>query len=194
MRRAALVAGVAIALTGYATPAISQDVSPEATPPDPCQSHPHPAAEQRRLAHRVFDLRRWRKPKPSADAVAQMQELRRCASPKALPAMRRSWRDAKRRLYRHRAYRRIAPYRGFSGEGYWLRWLPIPRYIIECETNGYWGEGRWQAANGSGANGPAQLLGWGQPYPATSDRERLTYWKITRMVWTNYGASQWACA
>ncbi len=67
-------------------------------------------------------------------------------------------RKARWRLFH--AYRSIATQRGFSGEGYWLRWLVIPRWVVAAETNGYHGAGRWRATNpSSGACGPYQLNG-----------------------------------
>lgn len=108
--------------------------------------------------------------------------------------MQNKWHRSRASFGMWRAYRLIAPYRGFSGEGYWLRWLSVPRYIVECETNGYTGSGRWQALNPSGAQGPAQLLGWGAPYPATTDTERLEYWRTTAYVLDVQGLDAWACS
>lgn len=108
--------------------------------------------------------------------------------------MKRRWGDARKSYGVYRAYRLIAPFEGFHGEGYWLRWLPIPRYIVACETRGYRGEGRWRVINSIGAGGPAQLLGHGQPQPAMSSAERLTYWRITRTLYTSEGSSPWECA
>lgn len=197
--RSALGASAVVAIAiGLTAPALSEG-TPEPTTPtaqsNPCAYHQHPATEQRRLARRAWAFKRWQDPTPATPAqLRTMRRLRHCAVPEARAPMSHSWRAAKRGFYRNRAYRQIAPYPGFSGEGYWLRWLPIPAYIVSCETNGYHGDGRWLAANPSGANGPAQLLGWGQPYPADTDRERLAYWRITRKVWLSSGPGAWQCA
>jgi hypothetical protein len=95
---------------------------------------------------------------------------------------------------RWQAYRNVAPYRGFNEGDPYLKWLAVPAYIVACETNGYRGSGRWHAANPSGAVGPAQLLGWGAPHPATTAREKVRYWEITRYVLRVQGLSAWACA
>lgn len=108
--------------------------------------------------------------------------------------MKRRWRSAKHAFYFHREYRQVAPYRGFSGEGYMLTWLSVPRYIVECEVSGFTGKGRWMAANPSGAVGPAQLLGWGAPYPADTLDEQLEYWRIAAYVLSIQGLGAWECA
>ena len=70
-----------------------------------------------------------------------------------------------------------------------LRWLAIPRYIVQCETNGYSGEGRWHATNGS-TNGPYQFIGWPVPWPARSDADKLEHHQMASQL----GLSNWACA
>jgi hypothetical protein len=104
------------------------------------------------------------------------------------------WSSHKQQFKLWRRYRRADPEEGFIGEGKWLRWLPVPRYIVECETRGYWGEGRWLAINPSGANGPAQLLGHEQPYPADTPAEKVEYWEIARGLYLAEGSAPWECA
>lgn len=103
-------------------------------------------------------------------------------------------RRAKGRFFLWRRYRQATPYQGFRGEGSYLRYLAIPRPIVECETQGFRGEGRWRARNSSGAQGPAQLLGWPAPYPAVSATEKVRYWEVTRHVLRVQGLGAWACA
>lgn len=141
--------------------------------------------------------RRWHHRDPIGEKTSQ-----------ALEAFEDCLLDSDRRelnVYRHdridrfrtyRAYRRIAPVRGFSGEGRFLEWLPIPRYIVACESAGHSGEGRWTAQNpSSSANGPAQVLDiHGAPRNPQSDTERLAYWRVVRTIWTRDGAQAWECA
>lgn len=113
MKRIALVASAAAALAiGLAAPADSQDPS-QATPTQPaqCVAHPHPAKEQKALASRTFAPSRWKHPQAGPGRVRQMQKLRTCADPTALPAMRKSWRGAKRGLYRYadQRFRQCSP-------------------------------------------------------------------------------------
>jgi hypothetical protein len=121
---------------------------------------------------------------------------------------RKNWRDAhplrgediceigrrrlaklKERFFLWRRYRSIAPY--YLGENDpWLRWVATPAYIVRCETRGYYGRGRWRAANASGAVGPYQLLGWGAPYPADTPHEKVRNHEIAASL----GLGNWACA
>lgn len=74
----------------------------------------------------------------------------------------------KRAFFLWREFRLVSPYPGLHEGDPYLTHLPIPAYIVECETRGYYGRSRWFARNGSGAQGPAQLLGWPAPNPATT--------------------------
>jgi hypothetical protein len=70
---------------------------------------------------------------------------------------------------RHRAYRLVTPFRGFPDEGYWLKYLAVPRWVVEAETGNcnsphmtgrQRGRCRWGDVNtSSGACGPYQELG-----------------------------------
>jgi hypothetical protein len=110
------------------------------------------------------------------------------------------WSSHKRQFKLWQRYRRIAPEEGFVGEGKWLRWLPIPRYIVECETEGYGNvpgsKGpRMSAVNASsGAEGAAQLLGWNNPWPVVTASDYVAYWEEAAYVMAVQGSSAWACA
>lgn len=81
-----------------------------------CLAHPHPAHEQRRLAAAAFALSNWASPKVGHGRFEQMQRLRQCAKPSALPAMRKSWREAKGHLLQYAMLRHSVPrfYADFS--------------------------------------------------------------------------------
>ncbi len=110
------------------------------------------------------------------------------------PQTRAGARNTIRHFRLWRRYRQVSPYAGFHEGDRWLEWLPIPAYIVQCETNGSRGRGRWTAANASGAEGPAQLLGWGAPYPANTPAEKVRYWEIARHVLEVQGLTAWSCA
>lgn len=130
----------------------------------------------------TFAHKHWREKHPAARVQCYEASLR--------PFVKR----LRASLATYREYRLIARIRGFRGEGEYLEWLPIPRYVVDCETNGSHGDGRWRARNASGAQGPAQLLGWNAPYPAMSDSERLAYWQETLYVLHVQGLAAWSCA
>lgn len=174
MKRLALAAVVVVAFAGTLTTTTAQTTTPThgsaiQAPPNPCDHHPRPAAEQRTLAADVFALRRWRDPAPGPGAVATMRRLRGCVDREARKAMARAWKAAKRNLVIEHAYRSIAVYPGLPGEGRFLRWLVIPAWVVEAETSECSAYGntlaagrcRWTIVNtsGSGACGPYQLLG-----------------------------------
>lgn len=172
MKRSALALVVVLTFTGMLTTTRAQTPTPThgsaiVAPPNPCDHHPHPAAEQRKLVDNVFALRRWRDPAPGPGAVSTMRRLRGCVDKGARAAMARAWKAAKRNLAIEHDYRSIAVYPGLPGEGRFLRWLVIPAWVVEAETSecggGTLAAGacRWTIVNtsGSGACGPYQLLG-----------------------------------
>lgn len=75
---------------------------------------------------------------------------------------------ARRRFNVHHSYRMVAPYRGLRGEGYWLRWLATPAWVVlaetgNCNRDDWTGKQRahcrWNDVNpSSGACGPYQEL------------------------------------
>jgi hypothetical protein len=76
-----------------------------------------------------------------------------------------------------------------------LEYVAIPPYIVECETNGYYGEERWNAANPSGAYGPYQIMAMhGRPAPVNSEADKRQHHKIAAHLWATGGESQWECA
>ena len=154
------------------------------------------ADDYARLAHKAFAYSRWHDPSPVRRREARALRWMRhhAASPRVNRRMKEIHAYRKALFARNRSYRRVAPYPGLRGEGYWLRHLAVPAYIVHCETNGYHGEGRWRAANGSGAVGPYQLLGWGAPFPARTARQKLAHHRIAAHVVAVQGLSAWACA
>jgi hypothetical protein len=171
VKRIALAAAVVFAFAGTWTATAAQTPTPThgsaiIAPPDPCNAHPRPAAEQRALAADVFALKRWRDPPPGRRAVKLMHRLRGCADRSTRNGMAAAWHRAKHNLVIEHAYRSIAVYPGFVGEGRFLRWLVIPAWVVEAETSECGGLDppdagacRWVIANPSGACGPYQLLG-----------------------------------
>jgi hypothetical protein len=141
--------------------------------------NPTPACGQsseHKALHRKTARKNWQDPKPLAGTNLCIP---RQHVAKHMTGFRR-W----------QSYREVAPYRGFNEGDPYLKWLAVPAYIVACETNGYRGEGRWHAANSSGAVGPYQLLGWGAPYPADTPREKVRNHEIA----SGLSLGNWACA
>ncbi len=152
-------------------------------------------SQARTLVHQTYRLKRYNKhPVVGPQTSTQLATLRVCMGPNDTKTLSKYHDKKKDLLSLYRRYRKAAPYAGFKGEGLWLTYLAVPRYIVSCETNGYSGEGRWHARNASGAQGPAQLLGWPAPNPAVTPEEKVRYWEVTQDVWQESGAGAWACA
>jgi hypothetical protein len=109
----------------------------------------------------VYGFGRWRHPpkRPARRWVAQMAQC--------VPGGPRYVRNHRDRFKTHVAYRSVTPFRGLSGEGYWLKWLATPAWVVRAETgdcnsirNGLArGRCRWADVNtSSGACGPYQEL------------------------------------
>jgi hypothetical protein len=118
----------------------------------------------RAAANQVFAFRHWRHgPKP--EAVRHLAELRSCVTEPGADAVLL---EVRKLFHRHQAYRRVTPFRGIPGEGYWLRWLAVPAWVVRAETRSCdrWlgtragGQCRWGIVNEIGACGPYQLNGW----------------------------------
>jgi hypothetical protein len=152
--------------------------------PDPCDTHPRPAREQQTLARRVFALHKWQDKTPVGPGrLKQMALLRGCADQRALKPMVNSWHDYKARFFRYRALRLIAPYPGAG------TWWAIPYAIVSCE-----GGSGWTAANSSGAEGPYQLLGHGQPWPVTSWHDKMEHHRIAASLYASSGKGPWVAS
>jgi hypothetical protein len=90
-----------------------------------------------------------------------------------------------------RRYRLAAPYAGLNEGDKWLRYLAVPSYIVRCETEGYYGSGRWTAYNpSSGARNLYQFIGWGDPWPVNSPDDKVRAHEIA----SGLSLSNWACA
>jgi hypothetical protein len=137
----------------------------------------------------VWRLRAWERGKPPAKAMQAERRRLGCAPGHHRKAMKRTWRRDRARYGKYRELRQIAPYPGYVGRGLASRWLAIPRYIVDCESNG-----DWFAMNASGASYLYQLLGWGAPYP-DDWRAKMENHRIASEVWAGgAGASNWVCA
>lgn len=157
---------VAVCAAILAVPAQAAEQG-DATPVPQCQP-----------AKRVYAEKNWRDRTPAGGIEVCQTDSRR------------GLRNTIEHFKLYRSYRQIAPYRGFNEGDPYLEWLAIPAYIVACETNGYRGQGRWFAANASGAVGPYQLLGWGAPYPARTFKQKLANHRIA----AGLSLSNWACA
>ncbi len=192
MRTIALAMAVAFAWTGYqatTTATVQSEAQASQLKSTTCVTHPYPVREQRQLASRVFALKRWRDPHLKSAAVRRMHDLRRCAAPRALPSMRRGWQARRLLLYRYGAYRRVAPFKGYTDRGLWLTWLAIPRKIVSCESGG-----SWSAYNPSGAVSIYQLLGHGAPFPVRGWHDMQAHHRIAHELFVSQGTAPWAAS
>lgn len=96
--------------------------------------------------------------------------------------MRKHWKRERGSYGRYRALRLIAPYPG-NGE-----WWSVPWPIVRCESLS---SGLWSAANSSGAEGPYQLLGHGQPWPVTSWHDKMEHHRIAAELYAESGTAPW---
>ena len=72
-----------------------------------------------------------------------------------------------------------------DGGGCWV----IPAWCVEAESGG-----SWSAYNPSGASGPYQLLGHGQPFPVSNRDQAMAHHRIARGLYANQGLGPWvAC-
>lgn len=169
---------------------VGSAVSAEAQGNTPACEHLYSAGEFRPFASTVWQKDRWQRGQPKQSTLTAGEQMRACAaSPSHRLAMRRYWKRQKKAYTRWRLYRQITPYPGYSGRE-WLTWLPIPKYVTDCESGG-----SWSAYNSSGASGPFQLLGWGAPMPADSWHKKMTHIRIAADLWSGgSGAANWVCA
>lgn len=109
----------------------------------------------------VYGFDRWRHA-PKRPARRWVAGMAQC-----VPGGPHYVRRQRQRFRTHVAYRSVTPFRGLGGEGYWLRWLATPAWVVRAETsdcniikNGRArGRCRWGDVNtSSGACGPYQEL------------------------------------
>jgi hypothetical protein len=104
-------------------------------------------------------------------------------------------------FYRHREYRLIAPYPGLKGEGYWLRWLVVPAYVVRCEAP-LWASSdgtRWTVRSFDGGLGPYQNTPWASgvpvPWPVHGWRDKMAHHRAARTILNSIGLTRgWVCA
>jgi len=181
---AVLVTGVALADDGIIT-----DQTPATCDSRSAATH---IKQAKRTINAGWSRKRWRHGPKKAQGRAVKSHLRCLKRAKDRNRIKSYLRGKAAHLRLYRIYRRVAPYRGFRGEGIWLTWLAVPRYIVACETNGYHGEGRWRARNGSSsASGPYQMLDtWNRPMPADTPEKKVQH----HISASRLGLSNWACA
>lgn len=128
--------------------------------------HPVSPSTRRRWRRQRACVGRW-KQKHAIDATVHRQAR-----------SYRDWAEAQRLQWE----RRYTPYDcGSPG------WFAIPCPIVRCES-GY----SWSAANSSGAQGPYQLLGHGQPWPIQSRSDKDAHHRIAAALWDGgRGQSNW---
>lgn len=140
----------------------------------------------------VFGLKRWKHP-PKRGARNWLDQEAACVpGGPALVAKQRKL------FERHRAYRLVTPYRGWSDEGYWLTWLAIPRWVMDAETSQCdalrglaAGRCRWTIRNSSsGACGPYQFIGH-TSCDASSDADKLRHHQTGHQVLGDEGPGAW---
>ena len=200
MKRLAIVAVAVFAFAGTLTATAGSKTTPipyEPAPPPQCT-----AQTFKPFSADVWSLKQWkRREVPSKTLKAERERLRCAASPSHRKAMKRTWRRDKRefkvyqrqRFQERREQLELTPYA--FGEPTIER-VAIPPYVVECETQGYYGPSRWLAVNpSSGAKGPYQLLP-STYYEACSscDWSHLDQHRVASVVWQRSGGSEWACS
>lgn len=154
--------------------------TPPTTPAAACPSGLFKITDYRWYASRVY-----RRDKVSAVAHRRMARMLRCQhSAKARALVERYH----QRYKRQRAARALAARRAarlpFVGGG--RRWA-IPWPIVRCESGG-----SWSAHNPtSPARGPYQLLGHGEPWPASTPRARRAHHRIAAALYRRGGTGPW---
>lgn len=181
MRRLALaaVAVLIVALAGTwtataaQTPTTAQSIHAPKPPGPQCFGR-----DFAKFSAKVWAKDRWERGSPSKAAVKAARRRFACSPVRAnLEAI---WAGEKLRYGRYRAFREIAPYPG--GGTYWA----VPYPIVRCESGG-----SWSAYNPSGAEGPYQLLGHGQPWPVTSWHDKMEHHRIAGALYAEYGTAPW---
>jgi hypothetical protein len=142
----------------------------------------------------VYGFDRWRHPpkRPARRWVAQQAQC--------VPGGTKYVTKQRLLFKRHVAYRSVTPFRGWSDEGYWLKWLAIPRWVMHEETKGCersgWsgrqiGNCRWTVRNpDSGACGPYQFIGH-TSCDASSAEDKLRHHRTGHDVLRDEGPGAW---
>jgi hypothetical protein len=178
----------ATALTTAGLPAFAQEEEP--APGPACQTGVTAIVKDIKAG---YDHKFWRHG-PNLDRLTAARQQAICLSASSRKKVQRTFKAERSSFRTYRSYRHIATIPGFHEGDEYLEWLPIPRYIVACETQGLAGQGRWRAHNpDSAAQGPAQLNGWHAPENASTEKQKLKYWKVTVYVRNIQGLAAWSC-
>lgn len=192
-----LVLGISILSAAvFATVTAGEEPAPKRQPPAAAPLVPDPAAAAKPACVFKASTYRWhvRKAFPYSSAggnyvafkklkhhLFRATELRRCAKGSGHEIvyyhMLNMWHKRKQRWNQYAYIDRITPY------GKWA----IPWPIVRCESGGSWG-----ARNASGAEGPYQLLGHGQPWPVRTLADKIRHHEIALSLWRSSGSSPWS--
>lgn len=157
-------------------------IAPAAHPNIPA-SQCREAASFRHFSHRTWAPKLWRRGSPSAKVLAaKRRQLKRARGCGYRGKLRARWQRDRLRFGRYRELRKIAPYPG-NGE-----WWSVPWPIVRCESLS---SGLWSAYNSSGAEGPYQLLGHGQPWPVTNWHDKMEHHRIAAALYAESGTAPW---
>lgn len=122
---------------------------------------------------------------PKAGLIRKAQAHKRCI---LIAKVRRQIEDLRDRLkadQREDPGSWCAPNPAPDGAGCWV----IPAWCVEAESGG-----SWTAYNPSGASGPYQLLGHGQPWPVTTRAQAMAHHRIAAQLYASQGLGPWvAC-
>jgi hypothetical protein len=150
------------------------------------------AGDLQAATKQVYSFRRWRHP-PKRKARRWVAQVGAC-----LPGGTSYVRKHRRLFERHVAYRSVTPFRGWSDEGYWLKWIAIPRWVMSEETERCnalrglaAGRCRWSIRNpSSGACGPYQFIGH-TSCDASSAADKLRHHQTGHDVLHDEGPGAW---
>lgn len=186
------------------------DSSTEDTTPNTCDSHVvrFHKVKAKGLARATYAERKWQDQTPAKRGQHRWfrWHILCIYDPPTDHRLRAFKKKQKAAFYRWRAYRLVAPYRGFKGEGRWLRWLAIPKYVVQCESGDNlaeiraWGfRNRWQVESSDGGLATYQHTPWASgrpvPWPVRGYGDKLKHHQTAADMWAGgSGASQWHCA
>lgn len=154
---------------------------------------PDSAGSFARASARVYSFKHWRRgAKPAA--VERLKAMSQCVPGSGRVMAKDRW-----LLHRHRDYRMATPFRGYPDEGYWLKWLAIPRWVVGAETRQCDGEStglargrcRWVIRNpDSGACTVYQFIGH-TSCRSTTWRDKLRLHRAAHQVLRDEGPGAW---